>query len=69
MAAVDERLATGASYALVELIRLAQRVNSQLPGEIVRLHLEKAVEAGKAARIPFGDGDVRYQRRVGKPLR
>lgn len=69
LAAVDDRLATGASYELFDLIKLAQRLDPQVPGDLVRAHLERHVEAGKAARVPLGEGVVRYQRRVGRPVR
>ena len=60
---VDDRLATGASYALEELVRYVQRTDDEVTGDLVRRYCEQLVADGKAARIPAGD-TVRYQRRV-----
>ncbi len=61
--AVLERLETGASYTREELIKLAQRVNAEVTGDMVITALEALVGEGKAARIPAGD-TLRYQRRT-----
>jgi len=60
---LDDRLATGASYAFEELYRAVQRVYANVTGEAVRGYLEQLRGQGRAVRIPAGDS-FRYQRRV-----